>query len=147
MPTDLPYAADAEDSLSYDELQVRLPFFPSFPDSPHTQQVLRLQYQKEVSQAHVTVQTKFNYAWGLIKSPKREDQVEGVGLLQGKALSFGYLAAPQLTQPPDIYRNEPVRRRECLYYLALGYYKMENYEEAKSFVGTCPPVPLRLPPG
>ncbi|KAF9644976.1 mitochondrial fission 1 protein [Thelephora ganbajun] len=100
MPMELPYAADAEDSLSYDELQV-----------------LRLQYQKEVSQSHVTVQTKFNYAWGLIKSPKREHQVEGVGILQ------------------DIYRNEPVRRRECLYYLALGYYKMGNYEEAKSFVG------------
>ncbi|KAF9786272.1 mitochondrial fission 1 protein [Thelephora terrestris] len=99
MPTELPYAADAEDSLSYDELQV-----------------LRLQYQKEVSQSHITVQTKFNYAWGLIKSPKREHQVEGVGLLQ------------------DIYRNEAVRRRECLYYLALGYYKMGNYEEAKSFV-------------
>jgi len=100
MSTEVPYAADAEDSLSWDELQV-----------------LRLQYQKEVSQSHVTVQTKFNYAWGLIKSPKREHQVEGVGLLQ------------------DIYRNEPVRRRECLYYLALGYFKMGNYEEAKSFVG------------
>jgi hypothetical protein len=45
--------------------------------------VLRLQYQREVSQSHVTVQTKFNYAWGLIKSPKREHQVEGVGILQG----------------------------------------------------------------
>jgi len=99
MPTELPYAADAEDSLSYDELQV-----------------LRRQYEKEVSQSHITVQTKFNYAWGLIKSPKREHQVEGVGLLQ------------------EIYRSEPVRRRECLYYLALGYYKMGSYEEAKNFV-------------
>ena len=46
-------------------------------------QVLRLQYQKELSQSHVTVQTKFNYAWGLVKSPLREHQVEGVRLLQG----------------------------------------------------------------
>jgi len=98
MPTELPYAADAEASLSYDELQV-----------------LRLQYQKEYSQSHVTVQTKFNYAWGLIKSPTRENQVEGVGLLQ------------------EIYRSEPTRRRECLYYLALGHYKMGNLEEAKKF--------------
>lgn len=98
MPTELPYAADAEVSLTYDELEV-----------------LRLQYQKEVAQAHVTVQTKFNYAWGLVKSPMHEDQVEGVRLLQ------------------EIYRAEPTRRRECLYYLALGHYKMSNYEEAKRF--------------
>jgi hypothetical protein len=33
MPTDLPYAADAEESLAYDELEVRVasvPFFASF---------------------------------------------------------------------------------------------------------------------
>jgi fission 1 protein len=42
-----------------------------------------LQYQKELSQAHVTIQTKFNFAWGLVKSPLRDHQVEGVRLLQG----------------------------------------------------------------
>jgi fission 1 protein len=63
---ELPYAADAEVSLSYDELEV-----------------LRLQYQKEVAQSHVTLQSKFNYAWGMVKSPMRDDQVEGVRLLQG----------------------------------------------------------------
>ncbi|KAG1769541.1 hypothetical protein EV702DRAFT_1141111 [Suillus placidus] len=98
MPTDLPYAADAEVSLSYDEIEV-----------------LRLQYEKELAQAHITVQTKFNYAWGLVKSPVREHQVEGVRLLQ------------------EIYRTEPSRRRECLYYLALGYYKMGNFTDARSF--------------
>ncbi|KAI5987060.1 hypothetical protein EDD15DRAFT_2469868 [Pisolithus albus] len=96
--SELPYAADAQVSLSYDELEV-----------------LRSQYQKELAQSHVTVQTKFNYAWGLVKSPVRDHQVEGVRLLQ------------------DIYRTEPTRRRECLYYIALGYYKMGNYEDAKSF--------------
>ncbi|KAI0058999.1 mitochondrial fission 1 protein [Artomyces pyxidatus] len=98
MPTDLPYAADAEVSLSFDELQV-----------------LRLQYEREFGQGHITTQTKFNYAWGLVKSPLREHQVEGVRMLQ------------------EIYRSEPSRRRECLYYLALGHYKMGNYEEAKNF--------------
>ncbi|KAF9530364.1 hypothetical protein CPB83DRAFT_850776 [Crepidotus variabilis] len=98
MPTEVPYAADAEISLTYDELDV-----------------LRLQYQKEVSQDHVTVQTKFNFAWGLVKSPVHEHQVQGVKLLQ------------------EIYRAEPTRRRECLYYLALGHYKMSNFEEAKKF--------------
>jgi mitochondrial fission 1 protein len=35
----------------------------------------------------------------------------------------------------DIYRSEPSRRRECLYYIALGHYKMGNYDEAKQFNG------------
>lgn len=41
---------------------------------------------------------------------------------------------------PDLYRSEPTRRRECLYYLALGHYKMGNFEEAKQFNGVygCP---------
>jgi fission 1 protein len=96
--TELPYAADAEMSLNYDELEV-----------------LRIQYQQELAQSHVTIQTKFNYSWGLVKSPVRDHQVEGVRLLQ------------------EIYREEPARRRECLYYLALGHYKMGNYEEARKF--------------
>jgi len=50
-----------------------------------------------------------------VKSPKKEHQVEGVNILQ------------------DIYRAEPTRRRECLYYLALGHYKLGNYEQAKGF--------------
>jgi len=98
MPTDLPYAADAEISLSYDELDV-----------------LRQQYVIELEKSHITVQTKFNYAWGLVKSPQREHQVEGVKLLQ------------------EIYRAEPGRRRECLYYLALGHYKMGNFDDARKF--------------
>ncbi|KAH8093797.1 mitochondrial fission 1 protein [Cristinia sonorae] len=98
MPSELPYAADAEESLSFDELQV-----------------LRLQYEKEISQSHVTVQTTFNYAWGLVKSPMKDHQVEGVRLLG------------------ELYRNEPTRRRECLYYLGLGHYKLGNYEQARRF--------------
>ncbi|KAF7294421.1 Mitochondrial fission 1 protein [Mycena kentingensis (nom. inval.)] len=95
---ELPVAVDAEVSLTYDELAV-----------------LRLQYEKELAQGYVTVQSKFNYAWGLVKAPIRQHQVEGVRLLQ------------------ELYRAEPTRRRECLYYLALGHYKMGNFEEAKKF--------------
>ncbi|KIJ55321.1 hypothetical protein M422DRAFT_219942 [Sphaerobolus stellatus SS14] len=98
MSSDLPYAADAQTSISYDELEV-----------------LRLQYRKEQAQGEVSTQTKFNYAWGLVKSPKKEDQEEGVKLLR------------------EVYREDSTRRRECLYYLALGHYKMGNYEEARKF--------------
>lgn len=44
MGTDLPYAAEAETSLSREELDV-----------------LRKQYYKEIEQGHVTTQSKFNY--------------------------------------------------------------------------------------
>ncbi|GHJ90195.1 hypothetical protein NliqN6_6597 [Naganishia liquefaciens] len=98
MPTELPYAADAEESLAYDELEV-----------------LRNQYEKEQAQKHVTTQTKFNYAWGMVKSPKRELQMEGIKLLQ------------------EIYASVPDYRRECSYYIALGYYKLGNYGHARRF--------------
>jgi fission 1 protein len=78
------------------------------------------------------VQTKFNFAWvsavscdtsgdkfnavqGLIKSNVRQEQQEGVRLLS------------------NIFRTSPERRRECLYYLALGNYKLGNYAEARRY--------------
>lgn len=61
------------------------------------------------------MQTKFNYAWGLIKSNHRGEQQLGVQLLS------------------DIWKTAPERRRECLYYLALGNYKLGNYAEARRY--------------
>ncbi|PKI82758.1 mitochondrial membrane protein [Malassezia vespertilionis] len=96
----LPYVVDAQTSLSPAELQV-----------------LRDQYDAESSSGHITTQTKFNYAWALIKSPARQQMLQGVALLT------------------DIYRSDPPRRRECLYYLSLGHYKLGNFDEAKRFNG------------
>ncbi|KAE8148381.1 mitochondria fission 1 protein [Aspergillus avenaceus] len=96
MGSNLPYAADAESPLKAAELQV-----------------LRSQYEKEGD--YVGIQTKFNFAWGLIKSHTRADQQEGVRLLA------------------EIFRTAPERRRECLYYLALGNYKLGNYGEARRY--------------
>lgn len=33
----------------------------------------------------------------------------------------------------EIFRTSPERRRECLYYLALGNYKLANYAEARRY--------------
>jgi fission 1 protein len=52
---------------------------------------------------------------GLIKSNARPEQQEGVRLLS------------------EIFRAAPERRRECLYYLALGNYKLGNYGEARRY--------------
>ena len=56
MPTDLPYAAEAESSLSPDELEV-----------------LRRQYYREIEQGHVTIQSKFNYGKSLLSTVLRKD--------------------------------------------------------------------------
>ena len=98
MPTELPYAADAEMSLNYDELEVCRPLL-STASVAYLSQVLRVQYQKELAQNHVTIQTKFNYSWGLVKSPMREHQVEGVRLLQGVYIHL-YQAQLNLTRYP-----------------------------------------------
>lgn len=50
-----------------------------------------------------------------MKSNNRQDQQLGVRLLA------------------DIFRVAPERRRECLYYLALGNYKLGNYAEARRY--------------
>jgi len=92
----LPYAIDAETPLNPAELAV-----------------LRAQYEKEGDM--VGVQTKFNYAWGLVKSNTRADQQLGVILLS------------------EIFRTSPERRRECLFYLALGNFKLGNYGEARRY--------------
>ncbi|KAI7834145.1 mitochondria fission 1-like protein [Kickxella alabastrina] len=92
----LPYAAEAEQSLSPSELQV-----------------LQRQFEREGTQ--VRIQTKFNYAWGLIKSAQKHDQTRGVALMH------------------NIYEENEERKRECLYYLGIGYYKMGEYANARVY--------------
>ncbi|TPX50904.1 hypothetical protein SeLEV6574_g00620 [Synchytrium endobioticum] len=92
----LPYAIEAETSLPEDE-------------------IINLRNQFEKEQPVVTGQTKFNYAWGLVRSRLRAAQEEGVKMLH------------------EIYRETPSRRRECLYYLALGHYKLGNFRDARRY--------------
>lgn len=75
--------------------------------------VLAQQYANEGD--FVSVQTRFNYAWGLIKSRKLEDQQLGVQILA------------------QVYRDTPSRRRECLYYLAIGSYKLGEFTDARKY--------------
>jgi fission 1 protein len=59
--------------------------------------------------------TLFSRKKGLVKSNSRNHQQTGVRLLS------------------EIFRVAPERRRECLYYLALGNYKLGNYGEARRY--------------
>lgn len=61
MPTTLPYAADAEESLAFDELEVSMVEVAFATLTIPLQQVLKNQYEKEQAQKHVSTQTKFNY--------------------------------------------------------------------------------------
>jgi len=76
-------------------------------------EILERHYQKE--QPHVSVQTRFNLAWGYIKSNAAADQKKGLDLLVG------------------IYNDSASRRRECLFYLALGSYKLGDYTAARKY--------------
>lgn len=58
---------------------------------------------------------KDTHIQGLVKSANRGEQQLGVRLLS------------------EIFRVAPERRRECLYYLALGNYKLGNYGEARRY--------------
>ena len=65
MSTDLPYAVDAQVLLSYDELEVRVLLIPSSCITQHSAAITLAGppiTMKELTQSHITVQTKFNYA-------------------------------------------------------------------------------------
>lgn len=76
-------------------------------------EILERHYEKE--QPHVSVQTRFNLAWGYIKSNSSADQRKGLDLLAG------------------IYNDSTSRRRECLFYFALGSYKLGDYTAARKY--------------
>lgn len=61
------------------------------------------------------MQSKFNYAWGLIKSDVVQEQRLGVKILT------------------EVFKDSPKRRRECLYYLAVGTYKLGDYSDARRY--------------
>ena len=56
-----------------------------------------------------------NCLGGLVRSKYREDQENGVILLQ------------------EIYHEDPERQRECMYYLALGYYRLGEFTQSRKF--------------
>lgn len=59
----------------------------------------------------------------------------GIKLLTGILLKDGlYLSGNAYTRNTiEIYTDAPERRRECLYFLAIGNFKTSNYSEARRF--------------
>lgn len=81
------------------------------------EQLRILKDQVESEKPDTSPQSLFNYGWGLIKSTDKQRQKEGIEILA------------------CLYRDTPSMRRECLYYLALGSYKVGDYSNARRYAG------------
>lgn len=81
--------------------------------SPAQLDILKKQLESE--QPKPSPQSQFNYAWGLIKSSGHKNQQQGIQILL------------------ELYRDEPSMRRECLYYLSMGSYKVGDYSNARRY--------------
>ncbi|KAJ3027640.1 UNVERIFIED_CONTAM: mitochondrial membrane protein [Siphonaria sp. JEL0065] len=95
----------------------KLPFLLDLQTTSSQEQIatLRTEYKKQVAAGKVNPQTKFDYSYNLVKSAFKKDHEAGLQLLH------------------ELYKENPARRRECLYYLSIGNYKLANYVEARKF--------------
>jgi len=59
--------------------------------------------------------TTFSYAWALVRSQYKQDRAKGIVLLL------------------ELLKTCPDRRRECLYSLAVGYYRQDNLLNARKY--------------
>lgn len=63
-----------------------------------------------------TVQSRFNYSWGLLKSNNDENVKLGISILT------------------EMFKDVPSRRSEFLYFLALGSFKLKQYRESEKYI-------------
>lgn len=80
------------------------------------EQLAILEAQVEAEQPVATVQSQFNFGWGLMKSNDTDDVKQGINLLT------------------DIFKTVPTRRIECIYYLSLACFKIKEYREATRYI-------------
>lgn len=84
--------------------------------SPLSHEQLEILHQQVLTEGDMaSTQSKFNYAWGLIKSDRKEQQRLGVKILT------------------EVFKDSPQRRRECLYYLSIGTYKLGDYSDSRRY--------------
>jgi fission 1 protein len=98
--------------------------FSVFPDPQEAfdplseEQLAILEAQVESEQPVATVQSQFNFGWGLIKSNDDDDVKNGINIMT------------------DIFKTVPSRRTECIYYLSLACFKIKEYREATRYIDT-----------
>ncbi|XP_033637327.1 mitochondrial fission 1 protein-like [Asterias rubens] len=74
-------------------------------------------YNSELARGRVSGRTQFNYAWCLIRSRYTNDQKKGVALLEEL-----------------LHGGNPQVRRDYLFYLGVGYYRLKDYTKALKYV-------------
>lgn len=94
--------------------------YPALKDVEHTipeERLTILRNQVESEKPNVSIQTQFNYAWGLIKTSKpRLAHQQGVEILK------------------SLYKQSPDIRKDCLYYMAMGSLKLGDYTSARQYI-------------
>ncbi|XP_077645632.1 mitochondrial fission 1 protein [Lonchura striata] len=88
---------------------------PEFDEAVAAEDLLALErrYAAELQQGTPSRQRRFEYGWGLVRSRYRQDTARGVALL-----------SELLPETP------PQEQRDILFYLALGYYRLKEYERS-----------------
>ncbi|XP_041034947.1 mitochondrial fission 1 protein [Carcharodon carcharias] len=76
-------------------------------------------YNAELKQGSVSKATQFEYAWCLIRSKYSSDIVKGVAILEELY--------------PTALKEE---QRDYIFYLAVGHYRLKEYEKALKFIHT-----------
>mmetsp|Transcript_15918 Transcript_15918/g.31987 ORF Transcript_15918/g.31987 Transcript_15918/m.31987 type:complete len:155 (-) Transcript_15918:252-716(-) len=69
-------------------------------------------YVKECAKERPAPEAKFNYAWALIRSKIRSDIKKGLTMMKGLL-------------------EDRFSDRDCLYYMALGYYRLDDVLESR----------------
>lgn len=98
--------------------------FKSFPDLQEAfdplseEQLAILEAQVESEHPIATVQSQFNFGWGLIKSKDDDDVKAGINIMT------------------ELFKSVPSRRTECIYYLSLACFKIKEYREATRYIDT-----------
>lgn len=95
-------------------------FFPPYQEvmRPLPAEELRILSRQYSNERYPSVQTRFNYAWGLVKCKDKSDIRRGITLLQ------------------EVFKDTPERRRECLYYLSVAHLKLTEYGTARRYADT-----------
>ncbi|KAM9258049.1 LOW QUALITY PROTEIN: mitochondrial fission 1 protein, partial [Morus bassanus] len=85
---------------------------PEFDDVVSVEDLMALErrYAEERRGGAVSRRCQFEYAWGLVRSPYGHDVARGVALLQ------------------ELTKGTKEEQRDYIFYLALGNYRLKEYE-------------------
>ncbi|KAI7813012.1 mitochondrial fission 1 protein-like [Triplophysa rosa] len=87
--------------------------------APEDLEKFEKKYKAELSKGSVSKDTQFEYAWCLIRSKQSDDIKKGIVLLDEL-----------------VHKGTKNDQRDYLFYLAVGNYKLKEYERALKYIRT-----------